>query len=72
VANDVLSEVKRLMTLNPGYSLKVTGHSLGAALAHLTGMNLIKAGYSVQMINFGQPRLGDETYAAFANKKFAN
>jgi len=55
------------MTLNPGYSLKVTGHSLGAALAHLTGMNLIKAGYNVQMINFGQPRLGDDTYAAFAN-----
>jgi len=35
------------MSLNPGYSLKVTGHSLGAALAHLTGMNLVKAGYNV-------------------------
>jgi putative lipase involved disintegration of autophagic bodies len=72
VASDVLTEVRRLLTLLPGYSLRVTGHSLGAALAHLTGMNLIKAGYNVQMINFGQPRLGDDTYAAFANKNFSN
>ena len=72
MSGDVLSEVQRLMSLNPGYSLKVTGHSLGAALAHLTGMNLVKAGYNVQMINFGSPRIGNNAFAAFSNKLLPN
>ena len=33
---DVLAEVKRLQALFPDYSVKTTGHSLGAALAFLT------------------------------------
>jgi putative lipase involved disintegration of autophagic bodies len=33
---DVLTEVKRLQALFPNYSVKATGHSLGAAIAFLT------------------------------------
>lgn len=41
-----------------------TGHSLGAALANLAAFELTLAGYPVSaMINFGQPRVGDPTYA---------
>jgi triacylglycerol lipase len=58
------------MDENPKYKLKVTGHSLGAALAHLTGMSLIKDGFKVSMINFGQPRLGNTAYAAFSDMVF--
>ncbi len=31
----------------PKYQVKVTGHSLGGALAQITGMRLIQAGYDV-------------------------
>eukprot|EP01034_Spumella_vulgaris_P026861 gene26861-33507_t len=46
-----------------------TRHSLGAALAQLTSMDLIKAGIATSVYNFGQPRTGDQKYAAFANSK---
>ena len=70
VWDNVLAEVTRLQALYPTYTVKVTGHSLGAALAQLTGMRLIQAGFNVSMINFGQPRTGDTAYAAFSNTKF--
>ena len=59
VIGGVLNEVKRLLGIYPTASVKTTGHSLGGAMAQLTGMDLIKAGYNVQMYNFGQPRVGD-------------
>lgn len=70
VKSEVLKEVNRLHNKYPTYKIKVTGHSLGGALAQLTGMMLIHHGYTVEMINFGQPRIGDKNYADFANKKF--
>lgn len=47
---------------------KATGHSLGAALAYLAAMDLLKAGYDVNLYNFGQPRVGNDAYALYANK----
>lgn len=41
VWDDVKQEVSRLQGLYPTYKVKVTGHSLGGALAQLTGMRLI-------------------------------
>lgn len=32
-------------------------------------MELIHSGYTVSMINFGQPRVGETNYAAFSNTK---
>jgi len=69
VISEVIKEVQTLQKAHSGYVVKVTGHSLGAALAQLTSMDLIKAGISTSVYNFGQPRTGDTTYAAFANKK---
>lgn len=54
-----MTEVTRLKALYPEYQVKTTGHSLGGALALLTQLDLIKAGFNTQMINFGQPRVGD-------------
>lgn len=67
----VLKEVTRLSELFPTYSVKVTGHSMGAAIAQLNGMYLIKDGFATTMINFGQPRVGDATYAALADSLFS-
>jgi predicted lipase len=38
----VLAEVRRLKAQFPAYSVKTSGHSLGAALAYLTQLDLIK------------------------------
>ena len=35
-------------------------------------MDLIKAGYSVKMYNFGAPKTGDKAYANFCKDKFLN
>ena len=51
-------------------SVKTTGHSLGAALAQLAAMDLIRAGYNVSMINFGQPRIGNRHYAVHSAQVF--
>lgn len=69
VINSVITEVKRLQGLKAGYPVKVTGHSLGGALAQLTSMDLLKAGIPNSVINFGQPRTGDKAYATFATGK---
>lgn len=46
-------------------AMKLTGHSLGAAEANLAAFELSLAGYPIAMIyNYGQPRVGDPTYAA--------
>lgn len=68
--DQVYPEVTRLQALFPTYQVKVTGHSLGAALAQLQGMRLTQVGIDVYMINFGQPRTGDIDYANFSNEKF--
>jgi len=53
VYKEVLAEVKRLQSLHPTYSIKTTGHSLGAAMAALNAMYFLKDGIQVNMINFG-------------------
>jgi predicted lipase len=62
---DVLNVVNMLHELYPTAAIKVTGHSLGAAMAILTGLDLIKYGYNVQMYNFGQPRVGNDKFSNF-------
>lgn len=69
VINDVVAEVSSLLKKFPTYKVKVTGHSLGAAMAQLTSMDLIKAGIPASVYNFGQPRTGDSAYASFATNK---
>jgi hypothetical protein len=69
VIGGIISAVKSLRSKYPSYAVKVTGHSLGAALAQLTSMDLVKAGYPTSVYNFGQPRTGDKVYASFATNK---
>jgi len=69
VIGDIVKTVKSLQSKNPGYAVKVTGHSLGAALAQLTAMDLVKSGISASVYDFGQPRVGDKAYASFSNSK---
>jgi hypothetical protein len=66
--SSVLSEVKSLKQKFPSYSVIVTGHSLGAALATLTAYDLQQNGVSgVRMFNFGSPRVGNDEFAAWGS-----
>lgn len=69
VISKVVNEVKRLQALKTDYQVKVTGHSLGAAIAQLTSMDLVKFGIPNSLYNFGQPRTGDKAYSDFATPK---
>lgn len=59
----VLAEI--LPKLNRDYNVKVTGHSLGAAIASLLMIYLHEEGFTIkESVNFGQPK--------FTNKKGAD
>ena len=63
----VVVEVNKLRKQFPTYAVKITGHSMGGAEAHLTSMEFLKRNIPVAaMYNFGQPRVGDPAYAKFA------
>jgi len=67
VIDGILSQVKSLKTKYPSYSVKLTGHSLGAALSTLTAMDLKANGIAVATLyNFGEPRVGDTNFATCA------
>lgn len=49
-------------------STVVTGHSLGAAIATLTALDLVDSEFEhVRMVNFGSPRVGNEEFAMYAS-----
>lgn len=51
--------------------IHVTGHSLGAAIAALCAFDLYDNGYNiVEVYTFGQPRVGDATFAKNYNERF--
>lgn len=66
--NNVISVVKDLKSKYPSYSVIVTGHSLGAALATLTILDLQQAGItSLRLFNYGSPRIGNDEFAQYAS-----
>lgn len=71
--NNIISQVKSLKTKYPTYKVLVTGHSLGAALATLTSLDLLAAGISpVRLFNYGSPRVGNDEFAAYVSTKLTD
>jgi len=68
VADDILSTVKAQYAKYSSYSIVVTGHSLGGALAALGAVSVKTAlpNAPLKLYSFGQPRTGDPNWAAFA------
>ncbi|KAJ7107014.1 Alpha/Beta hydrolase protein [Mycena epipterygia] len=67
VAQDVLATVTAQHAKLPTYTVVVTGHSLGGAIAALAAPALKVAlpTTSVKLYTFGQPRTGDANFAAY-------
>lgn len=63
----VINSIKILKEQTGFSNVIVTGHSLGAAVAQLMGMELSAVNIKNQIYNFGQPRVGDKKYASFVN-----
>jgi len=70
---DVQTEVQRLTTLYPDYTVYITGHSLGGAVTVLASLDLTLAGISgIQTYTFGSPRVGNDLFAQLVNKLLPN
>lgn len=65
--NATQDAVFRLINTYNYNTVIVTGHSLGAAISQLIGMELARYIRSPIIYNFGQPRIGDKIYAGFVN-----
>lgn len=67
----VTAEVVRLLAENPAYSVAVTGHSLGGALASFCGLDLVMNVHipndRIWLATFGSPRVGNPVFASFFN-----
>jgi len=61
--------IKQLVNQYPTYRIIFSGHSYGAAVSQLLSMEIIKYCYSLQIYNYGQPRVGDKNYSQFVNQK---
>jgi hypothetical protein len=64
VGGEILDEVCKLKNTYPSFSIFVTGHSLGGALATLFSYELSVRlpTDNIQLINFGSPRVGDAIF----------
>jgi predicted lipase len=74
-----VSELRRFKYLNlystissqhPDFTIMVTGHSLGAAIAEIAALDIkLELGEDVAVYNYGDPRVGNEGFATFYNQK---
>lgn len=69
VKNATLDSIKYLKFINPTYQVIVTGHSYGAAVAQIIALELVTESIQAQVYNFGQPRIGNPSFATFVNSK---
>ena len=69
VKDNVIHSVTKLIKILNYNTIIVTGHSYGAAVAQIIGMELLNVGILCQVYNFGQPRIGDDNYSKFVNSK---
>ncbi|GMG19259.1 unnamed protein product [Ambrosiozyma monospora] len=66
-ATDVL---KALKAEYPNYSVVVTGHSLGGALASLTGVELYLMGYEPTVVAYASPKVFNPTLVEWIDEVF--
>jgi len=69
IANKTRESINKLRIIYPNFKIIITGHSYAASSGQLLALELIKFGIkNIEIINFGQPRVGNNKYAFFVNK----
>ncbi len=69
VKPDIIKHLNGLRKLYPTALVRVIGHSMGGALALLTALDIIKNICDIDALyTFGQPRVGNENFAKYANQ----
>jgi hypothetical protein len=65
--------LKNAVAKYPNHKVVFTGHSLGGAIASLTAYKLAQRGViswnKINVLTYGQPRIGDPDFAAYLNTK---
>jgi hypothetical protein len=72
VMDQIMLDVSTLNVIFPSYKVVVTGHSLGAALASLTAVDLQMVNSNVQLYNYGCPRVGNEQFSNWFSDHISN
>ncbi|KAI4369581.1 hypothetical protein MLD38_018006 [Melastoma candidum] len=70
----ILNAVEKAKDIYGNTSIMVTGHSMGGAMAAFCGLDLAVNGESqdVQVITFGQPRIGNAVFASLYSQLMPN
>jgi triacylglycerol lipase len=71
IREQAVNALTNLRKIHPDYQVLITGHSYGAAVSQLIGMEIQEMMSDVEIYNFGQPRVGDANYSACVNKIFS-
>lgn len=66
----IVKRVIQLMEQNKDYRLRVTGHSLGAAVAIFCGIELRLLGYDTLVTTMGGPKVGNTQFCNFVDRLF--
>lgn len=73
IAAQVLEQVKSFMAANPAAPVIITGHSLGGAQATIFAKILVSQAITPEwVVTFGEPRSGDEEFAAACDHSFGD
>lgn len=70
VASTVLRLVKAQSAAHPSYTIIVTGHSLGGAVAALAAVSIKSAlpSSNLKLYTYGQPRTGNAAFATYVEQ----
>eukprot|EP01018_Ginkgo_biloba_P017722 Gb_39645 [translate_table: standard] len=65
----VVEAVQKAQKINDGLSIMITGHSMGGAMAAFCALDLTvnHGANDVQVVTFGQPRIGNSVFADYYN-----
>lgn len=69
VASKATAGVRAAKAAHPDYSLIVTGHSLGGAVATLAAAHLRAAGFPADLYTYGSPRVGNDAFVRFVTNQ---
>lgn len=61
----MISSINSLKASNPGYTIVVTGHSLGGGIASIAASSLAALGNKVTVYTYGEPRNGNDDFTTY-------